>query len=130
PTSAPTASPRSPRSPPAGRRSRAPGEQKRGSDRMDRYAPAIVVVLLGTLLGVGAFLVLRPGRDDSPPVAAPTTTTTTSGRSSTSTPDGGSSATTVPGPVTTTLPERPRDVVPSWTVGRPWGSVPGVTMFR
>lgn len=97
---------------------------------MDRYAPAIVVVLLGTLLGVGAFLVLRPGRDDSPPVAAPTTTTTTSGRSSTSTPDGGSSTTTVPGPVTTTLPERPRDVVPSWTVGRPWGSVPGVTMFR
>lgn len=31
---------------------------------------------------------------------------------------------------TTTLPSRPEGVVPDWTVGRPWGEVTGLTMFR
>ena len=38
--------------------------------------------------------------------------------------------TTTPGSTTTTLPLRPDGVVPSWTVGQPWGTTPGLTMFR
>lgn len=31
---------------------------------------------------------------------------------------------------TTTLPPRPEGTVPGWTVGKPWGSVDGLVMFR
>jgi outer membrane protein assembly factor BamB len=36
----------------------------------------------------------------------------------------------LPATTTTTLPPRPEGTVPASTVGRPWGSVAGVTMFR
>src|SRR5690606_32821818 len=97
-----------------------------------RVGPAIIVVLAGTLLGVVAFLGLGAGDDDGPPDASPTTTapapvTTVPGAPGTS---GGAPTTGAPGSTTTTLPARQPDEVPAWTVGRPWGSVRGVTMVR
>ncbi len=59
--------------------------------------------------------------NDSVPAADPTTTTTTTGATTT--------ATVVPS-TTTTTPQRPSGTVPGWTVGQPWGSVDGLTMFR
>ncbi len=61
-----------------------------------------------------------PAPTTSPPSAAPAPTTTT--RPATTT--------TRPATTTTTRPPRPEGYVPRATVGRPWGSVPGLTMFR
>lgn len=67
-------------------------------------------------------------------LAAPTTAAPDRGGPS---PPTSGSPLTVPAPTsttttttTTTLPQRPEDVVPAWTVGRPWGVVDGLTMFR
>ena len=60
--------------------------------------------------------------NDSVPAADPTTTTTTTGATPTTT--------TVLPSTTTTIPQRPSGTVPGWTVGQPWGSVDGLTMFR
>ncbi|HEX6947894.1 MAG TPA: PQQ-binding-like beta-propeller repeat protein [Acidimicrobiia bacterium] len=95
----------------------------------DRAGPAIAVVLAGTLLGVLAFFTL--GGDEPSPMAASTTTTLSAGTSpgGTDAPDS-TSTTGAPATTTTALPERQPDDVPSWTVGRSWGSVSGITMFR
>lgn len=43
---------------------------------------------------------------------------------------GDPASTTVPVSTTTTVPQRPPGVVPSESVGEPWGQVVGLTMFR
>ncbi len=62
----------------------------------------------------------------SGPVETTTTTTppTTMAQSTTTTKSTASTTTT------TTAPERAAGTVPGWTVGEPWGSVSGITMFR
>ncbi len=76
---------------------------------------------MGAVLGAAVFAGSR-----SPRPAATTTTVITTAVES---------ATTTPRPVTTTtppttLPPRESGTVPGWTVGRPWGSTVGLTMFR
>ncbi len=90
-----------------------------------RTGPIALVVVLGVGLGFGTFL--RYGDRFTGPAAlgVATTTTTTSTTSSTTT-----STTTTVTTTTTTLPTRARDEIPGWTVGQPWGTVEGVTMFR
>jgi outer membrane protein assembly factor BamB len=98
-----------------------------------RDRPVLTVVGLGVALGLIAFVALgyRFGSDDpdrtqslgpGPPATTTTMTVTTSPAPTTTPP--------TPGTTTTTLPVRATDDVPGWTVGRPWGSVAGVTMFR
>lgn len=94
----------------------------------ERPGPVLAVVLVGSGLGVAAFFGLgfRFGGD---PAAGTTTTTgdTTTSTASGTTADTGLSSTTT---TSTTLPGREADHVPGWSVGRSWGSVNGVTMFR
>ncbi len=87
----------------------------------------IGVLLLGAaLLGAPRLLMGRetPSGTSIPETTVPDATANTDPAGGTTAPDG----TTVPTP--TTQPERARDVVPAWTIGQPWGTTPGLTMFR
>jgi hypothetical protein len=97
-----------------------------------------VVLILGlgiALVGAARFLTDSPSPAAAEGVAATSTSVTPPEASTslavvvdpTSTPSivGTTSTTT-----STTLPPRPADVVPEWTVGRSWGEVTGLTMFR
>ena len=98
----------------------------------DRFGRVLVILVAGLSLGVGVFLVTRgeaatpPGDGTVPQAGAATTVpgsvpgTTGSGDTTTTTAAAG---TTPPG-------ERPADTVPGWTVGQPWGTTVGLTMFR
>ena len=99
----------------------------------ERVWPIVVVVGIGGLLGVAAFLILNLGGDEQPPAAVETPTTAPQD-------DGNVSSTSSPATTTTLLPPstttttaplvRDPDTIPGWTVNQPWGSVNGVTMFR
>jgi outer membrane protein assembly factor BamB len=97
-----------------------------------------VVLILGlgiALVGAARFLTDSPSPAAAEAVGATSTSVTPPEPSTslalvvdpTSTPSivGTTSTTT-----STTLPPRPADVVPEWTVGRSWGEVTGLTMFR
>jgi outer membrane protein assembly factor BamB len=97
----------------------------------ERQGPILAVIGLGAALGVIVFVVLgyrigsdEAGRAQSLGPASRVTTTTVLVTTAPPPP------TTVPTTTTTTVPTRAPDEVPGWTVGRPWGSVSGVTMFR
>jgi len=99
----------------------------------ERAWPIIIVVAIGALLGIAAFLILDPEAEsvDTEPVASATTTTAAvkgDGKVPPSDPRPGTTTTTAS--PTTTLPIRGPDTVPGWTVGEQWGSVDGLTMFR
>jgi outer membrane protein assembly factor BamB len=82
-------------------------------------AALAVAILAGVMVGTAAFVV----RDGEPPVttlAAPTTTTTVVT----------TTTTTAPTTTTTTIPVRSQGAVPGFSVGEPWGTVSGLTMFR
>ena len=98
----------------------------------ERAGPIIVVVGVGAVLGIVGFLILDPGvgRNESTVVAAVTTTTPAKGDGKVQSPEPVPTTKTVPPATTTTLPVRDPDTVPGWTVGEPWGSVNGLTMFR
>lgn len=90
----------------------------------------MAVVLTGVILGVIAFFAFGFGPDDEDPSASPTTTVPPSSTTTGAPATGATNSTVLPQPTTTTLPSRLPNEVPDWTVGQPWGSVPGVTMFR
>ncbi len=101
----------------------------------ERAWPVVVVVGIGAVLGIAAFLILDPGgdKDESTAVAAVTTTNPPKGDGKVPPPEPVPAATTtsaVPLTTTTTLPVRDSDTIPGWTVGEPWGTVNGLTMFR
>lgn len=87
-----------------------------------------MVVLAGVLIGGAAFALSGgpSGASPSTTLAVPSTTEP----STTTTTSAPASTTTVPPTTTTTEPPRPEGVVPADTVGEPWGSVAGITMFR
>jgi outer membrane protein assembly factor BamB len=90
----------------------------------------MTIVAAGFVLGLAVFLITRGGSPEpSGEAVAATTTTVMTSRSTSSTPSDSTTSTT---PVTTTdpLPEREPGTVPAWTIGRPWGTTVGVTMFR
>ena len=87
----------------------------------------LVIGTLGAVLGVAGYLV-APDLPRFAALAAPTSTlapTTTATTAPTTT----AAPTTTLTP-TTTLPPREVGTVPGFTVGLPWGSVNGLTMFR
>ncbi|HLU52662.1 MAG TPA: PQQ-binding-like beta-propeller repeat protein [Acidimicrobiia bacterium] len=105
---------------------------RQAPDLSARLRTTVVVLVLGALLVAAArFLTETPPvvSDDIEASASPTTADpapSTRGEDSTTTSDEESTSSTT----STTLPDRPTDVVPDWTVGKPWGEIEGLTMFR
>lgn len=100
----------------------------------ERSGPILFIIAFGVMLGFVAFLLVGPRDAAGDQTAGSDTTATTAGGS------GGGDATiptgsTVPGGSTSTtgpdgtVPREP-GTVPGGTVGQPWGSVDGLTMFR
>lgn len=92
---------------------------------MDRRLMAWIIVIVGVAAGAAAFAIRGPATH------ATTTTTTTvpvalGTQPSTTTTSSSSTSTTT----TTTIPVRDEGSVPGRTVGEPWGSTVGLTMFR
>lgn len=101
----------------------------------ERWVPVLIVVAVGITLGVVAFSVLGPeiDGDNRGTVAVEIPATTSPKNEGKVPPPTEAPASTLPGTTTTTsttLPQREPDTIPGWTVGQPWGSVEGVTMFR
>ena len=88
-------------------------------------AMAVIVVLFGSMLGAVSYAVRQESSESArlavatAPSRLPVTTTTTR-----------APTTTVAPTTTTTLPVREPGTVPGFTVGEPWGSTVGLTMFR
>lgn len=99
---------------------------------MSRVAgPIIVVVAFGVVLGSVAFLMIGDGGAGSIEAGSPSTTlATTPAASSTTTESPITTTTPVPATTTTEPLVREADSIPGWTVGEPWGTTPGLTMFR
>lgn len=92
-----------------------------------RLAVLSIVLLMGVIMAGAAFFVTR---DDA---SSPETTTTTVAASREAEPVVVATTTTSTSTTTTTtttLPPREPGTVPASTVGRPWGEVRGLTMFR
>jgi len=97
----------------------------------ERAGQVITIVAAGFVLGLAVFLITRgdsPDPVDDVEVTGTTVTVTTQVGAD---PDPEPATTTVPA-TTTTIPllEREPGTVPGWTVGQPWGTSIGVTMFR
>lgn len=101
-------------------------------DRAARFRAVVIFLAVGLVLAAGARLLADGTGGEAPAIAAPDPTPDTSGLSpwSPTTAPSTTTPTTSTTTTTTTLPERPVDVVPDWSVGRPWGEVRGLTMFR
>jgi outer membrane protein assembly factor BamB len=86
---------------------------------------AVIVILFGSMVGAVSYAVMQESSESARLAVATTTTrpipTTTTTRATT---------TTVATTTTTTLPVREPGTVPGFTVGEPWGSTVGLTMFR
>jgi PQQ-like domain len=99
----------------------------------ERAGQILTIVVAGLILGVAAFWIASgagkgEALGDPNAVGPPTTTTSTAPVAV-----GGTVVTPTTSPVTTTTTENPvrqPDTVPAWTVGKPWGSTVGLTMFR
>ncbi|MGZ8755608.1 MAG: outer membrane protein assembly factor BamB family protein [Acidimicrobiia bacterium] len=86
---------------------------------------AVIVVLFGSMVGAVSYAVRQESSETARLAVATITTrplsTTTTTKATT---------TTVATTTTTTLPAREAGTVPGFTVGEPWGSTVGLTMFR
>jgi outer membrane protein assembly factor BamB len=91
----------------------------------------MTIVAAGFVLGLAVFLITRGDAPDPVAAAEVTTTTTPPGTTQPQAgPPGDSTTTTMPATTTAPPQEREPGTVPGWTVGRPWGSTVGMTMFR
>jgi outer membrane protein assembly factor BamB len=95
----------------------------------ERAGQVIMVVAAGFVLGLAVYLVTRDGDGASAPpasvAAAPATSpgSTTGSTAPTTTTSLAVTSTTLP-------PDREPGTVPAFTIGRPWGTTVGMTMFR
>lgn len=92
---------------------------------MDRRLMAAIVVVVGGALGGAAFVVNGP-LGEEPPAA----TTSMAAEPTTTTSDSVTTTTAATTTTTTTAPRRAPGTVPASTVGEPWGTTVGLTMFR
>ena len=96
----------------------------------ERAGQVIMIVAAGFVLGLAVFLVTR---DDGPTADARADLSAASSTTTTPIPQGSGPATTtstLPATTTTIPPVRDPGTVPGFTVGQPWGTTVGVTMFR
>jgi hypothetical protein len=94
----------------------------------DRTGPIILMLVFGAMLGFVAFLLVGPRDAGGVTVAATTTVPTLSNGEPMPATDREAADDTT----TTTVADLVREpnTVPAWTVGRPWGTVDGLTTFR
>ena len=96
----------------------------------ERAGQVIMIVVAGFVLGLAVYLVTR---DDAPVADARTdlaaASSTTTGPSPLTT-EPSTTTSTLPTTTTTVPPVRDPGTVPGFTVGQPWGTTVGVTMFR
>jgi outer membrane protein assembly factor BamB len=99
---------------------------------MKKAGPVILVVVFGVVLGSVAFLMLGNGGAESPEAGTSSSILSTiPPASSTTTEAPVTTTTSIPSTTTTSEPlVRELDTIPGWTVGEPWGTTPGLTMFR
>jgi outer membrane protein assembly factor BamB len=96
-----------------------------------RLGPLAAVVFLAAVLVGGFILAARPSSPGGEVAALAEATTTTATVTPASPPTPADTTTTTTAETTTTpAPSRAPDTVPAFTVGQPWGSVTGLTMFR
>ena len=98
----------------------------------ERAGRVLMIVAAGFILGLAVFLVTRDDDLSAPVEANPAGVSPTT---LTSLPPGSEplpTTTASPPTTTTTMAQQTRDpgTVPGFTVGQPWGSTVGVTMFR
>lgn len=98
------------------------------ADRGDSRLQTIVI--LGILLGGVAFSVYFFNRADSEVLAVDASTTSSTAPATSSTTQLTTPTSTIPTTTSSTIPEREPGTVPGFTVGRPWGTTSGLTMFR
>jgi hypothetical protein len=97
-----------------------------------RTGPILLVVAFGAMLGFVAFLLIGP-RDASGGITAGPGSTTPTGGDTTQGSTGPGATDGEPGSTPTTAGQtsgREPNTIPGSTVGQPWGSVAGLTMFR
>jgi hypothetical protein len=94
----------------------------------ERAGQVLIVVAVGFALGLAVFLFSRGDEAPEAVAAAPISTAITPEDD-----PGAVGTTSTLAPTTTTTTEQPQreeGTVPGWTVGRPWGTTVGMTMFR
>lgn len=94
-----------------------------------------MVIAFGAMLGFIAFLLIGPRDSEGGPLAGPGNTVTTNPDSGQGATDSTTPGSTQPGVGTTSTTGpgglvREPNTIPGWTVGQPWGSTVGLTMFR
>jgi hypothetical protein len=97
----------------------------------ERTGPILLMVAFGAMLGFVVFLLVGPRDAVADPDAGPGTTVATAPGDT----GGEGSGSTVPGegtPTTSPTPsgDREPNTIPASTVGQPWGSITGLSMFR
>ena len=101
----------------------------------ERKGPIFLVIAFGVMLGFVAFLLIGPRDASGEAVAGSDTTVATNPETGETIPTAvpGDTGSTQPGATPTTGPNgqtREPNTVPGWTVGLPWGTTTGLTMFR
>ena len=101
----------------------------------ERTGPIVLMVSLGAMLGFIAFLAVGPRDATGGTVEASAGTSTTVGETGDPTTATTGSSVGEGTPSTTTngdggVTNREPDTIPAWTVSQPWGTTPGLTMFR
>lgn len=99
----------------------------------ERSGPIFLVIAFGAMLGFVAFLLIGPRDASGGTVAASDTTLpgthATDGTGTPGSTDGNGSGSTTASSTPDGQTRQP-DTIPGWTVGQPWGSTVGLTMFR
>ena len=93
-------------------------------------ATAVIVVLFGSMVGAVGYAVMDESSESARLVAATTPTNLPSTTSATQATTTTVAPTTTPTSTPTAVPVRQAGTVPGFTVGEPWGSTVGLTMFR
>jgi hypothetical protein len=100
----------------------------------DRTGPIILIVVFGAMLGFVAFLLVGPRDASGEMVSGQGTVQPDDGGAVTNPTDAtGSTIPGTQGTPTTAGPDgqqREPNTIPGWTVGQPWGTTVGLTMFR
>ncbi len=97
----------------------------------ERAGMVMTIVAAGFVLGLAVYLITSGGDDvEGAEALTASTVSTDTSTPGTTAPTPETTTSTVAASTTTEVREREPGTVPGWTVGQPWGTTVGVTMFR